>query len=424
MVLQIVYLVTLALGAGVAGWLIDVAATNDRVGINPVHLILTVNGFVCGTWAFMEFFPAYQQRSKLVSSAFPIRFRELWLANVFYDIFTVSFVGTVIPYFILNVFSNTYTNLHLVCSLLLLGNVMVFVQLVKAFLESAHRKQVLFLISWLLLSLTIGFLVWHWRLQNTTLSGALTLGLVSQCTLLYFVDRATEEQKDTMSSVLRISILSPVYTAFINNAKARKAFAFGVLMKAIFLSLTGKTLTSEFLMTNLVFMLYVSPLILFTYVANNSWGFFPALWINRALGKRSEIYRMYLQLIALPLLIDLIVTIGVLIFLRRLNLEFALFYLIITLLLILNGLIFSLYKAFFVHNSLNFGQVKNNVNGWSILSAFILIILTALALKTVVTTLLLCFGLSAVVWYLFGRFLPGDKDLIYKTYESVFKNRG
>ncbi|RCR70185.1 hypothetical protein [Larkinella punicea] len=274
-----------------------------------------------------------------------------------------------------------------------------------------------------MLSVLIGFSAWHWRFDPTGLLLVLSVALASQSILLYLLDRAALARTESTVLLVKTNYLSPVYTAFINNAQARKAFAFGILMKALLLLFSSKMLASDFSSANFVLFLYVSPMILFNYVANNSWGFFPALWINGSLGSRSEVYLIYFQLFIIPVLIDLIVTISVLAFLNLLSGHLLSFYLISTACFSLNGLLFSQYKAFRVHNSLSFGQVKSNVSGWSIFINFLLLIGIGLALKTVVTTFVLCLGLVLAVGYVFRSILPRDRNAIHRIYKSVFVDR-
>ena len=423
LILRIFFMAVLALSAGAAGWLIDLAATSDTMETNPANLILISNGVVCGQWVWMEFFPTYTPRSKLFSKVFPIRFSAQWIATLFYDAFTVSVVGSGLLFFILNAFSKTYTNAHLVSSLLLLGNAVVFVQLLKAFLESTHRRQAVFLLTWGMLSVLIGFSAWHWRFYPIGLVPVLSIALASQGLFLFLLDRAALERTESAVLFVKTNYLSPVYTAFINNAQARKAFAFGILMKVLLLLFSAKMLASDFSTTNFVLLLYVSPMILFNYVANNSWGFFPALWINSTLENRSEVYLIYFQLFIIPVLIDLIVTVSILAFLNLLSVYLLSFYLISMACFSLNGLLFSLYKAFRVHNSLSFGQVKSNVSGWSIFINFLLLIGIGLALKTAVITFALCLGLAVAVGYVFRSFLPRDHNAIHRIYKRVFVDR-
>ncbi|MGM9507955.1 hypothetical protein ACS5NO_09515 [Larkinella sp. GY13] len=423
LILRFVFMAALALSAGTTGWLIDLAATSDKMGANPNNLILISNGVVCGQWVWMEFFPTYTPRSTLFSKTFPIPYRSQWIGTLLYDAFTVSVVGSGLLFVILNAFSKTYTNTHLMSSLLLLGNAVVFVQLLKAFLESTHRRQAVFLLSWGMLSVLIGFSAWHWRFDPTGLLLVVSVAFASQTILLFLVDRAAVARTESTVLLVKTNYLSPVYTAFINNAQTRKAFAFGILMKALLLLFSSKMSASDFSMADFLLLLYVSPMILFNYVANNSWGFFPALWINGALGKRSEVYLIYFQLLIIPVLIDLIATVSVLAFLNLLSGHLLSFYLISTVCFSLNGLLFSQYKAFRVHNSLSFGQAKSNVSGWSIFINFLLLIGIGLALKTAVTTFALCLGLVVAVVYVFRSVLPRDRNAIHRIYKSVFVDR-
>ena len=196
----------------------------------------------------------------------------------------------------------------------------------------------------------------------------------------------------------------------------------GLFLKVVLLFSTGQPFMQSSPMFEFLNKAYVAPLILFTYVANNIWGFFPALWVNSTLGKQSDTYRIYFQLIAMPLILDLIITLSVMLYLGNLDAELLTFYALSTVSLVVNGLVFSLYKAFYVQSSFNFGQMKNNVNGWSIFTAAVLLGLTTLALKTVLTTLLLGVGLIAGTWYILNKVLPNDTNNTYTLYGQLFTN--
>ncbi|GAB3906261.1 hypothetical protein GCM10028803_38340 [Larkinella knui] len=421
LVLRIAYIAFLALNAGVVGWLIDRSASSDQLKIDPIQIIFIVNAIVCGLWVWMEFFPAYKQRSKLVSKAFPIPFHSRWLANLFYDTATLSVVGTALPFFILKAVSKTYTSTHLLTSLLLLVNAVFFVQLVKAFLEATHRRQGLFLFIWVAQSVMIVLSIHYWLFDPLL---TLCIAFAGQLLLLFLLDRAASEITKATVFLLTTTRLSPVYLACINNAKSRNAFGFGFIFKIGFLVVFNSAMTSELKMGSYMVMLYLSPAILFTYVANNLWGYFPALWITSTLGKRSDVYRTYGQLILIPVLIDLAITLALLAFRKSLTIELVCYYGLVTLSLTLNGLVFSLYKAFYVHNGLNFGQMKSSVNSWSVLTTFLVVMLAIGSVKMgLITALLYSLGLVVITVYLFRRRLPNDPKGIHRTYESLFLNR-
>ena len=425
LVLRVLYVLILLIYAAVLGWLLDVFAASDTRSMSTDEVIRLVSAGFCGLWALLEFFPAYTQRSRLISGVFPVSFMERWRTNLLYDMVTATTLGTVVAFCLINALSKTYTHAHLTNSLLLFGNTVVFVQLIKAFVEATHRNRLLLLSAWVVLTSIVVALVSYQLPDDYLLMGGLGLCLLGQLAALFYADRSVVEAVNSPLFMGNLSLfrqLSPVYAAFLNNPKSRSAFLFGLALKALFLSFAGMSKFGQFPMNAFLETVYVAPLILFTYVANNIWGFFPALWVNSTLGKRSESYRTYFQLIALPIGLDLLVTLSVMLYLDKLDAELLIFYTLSSVALTINGLVFSLYKAFYVQSSLNFGQMKNNVNGWSMLTAALLLGLTILALKTVLTTLLLAVGLIAGSWYILNKILPNDTDNTHTLYNQLFTN--
>lgn len=423
LVLRVLYLVILLTNAAILGRLLDVFAQSGTHTINNDEFIRIMNASFCGLWALMQFFPTYAQRSRLVSGVFPIGFMERWRLNLVYDTLTASTLGTVIAFSLIDALSNTYTHVHLANSLLLFGNTVVFVQLIKAFVEATHRNRLLLLSAWAVLSGIVVALTIYQLPGAYRLMGGLGLCLPGHLTVLFYADRSMIEAVN--APILRGNLslfkkVSPVYAAFLNNPKSRSAFLFGLVVKTGVLLLAAMTKFGQFPMNAFLETIYLAPLILFTYIANNIWGFFPALWVNSTLGKRSDSYCIYFQLIALPIGLDLLVTLGVMLYLGKVDAQLLSFYMLSTVALAVNGLVFSLYKAFYVQNSLNFGQMKNNVNGWSMLTAALLLGLIMLALKTVLTTLLLGVALMAGARYILTKVLPSDTDNTHTLYGQLF----
>ncbi|WP_460635053.1 hypothetical protein [Larkinella harenae] len=423
---RIVYLLLVLLYAAGTGWLIDVLDTIDGLSFDSGTFIAGMNGALCALCVVVEFFPSYKQRSGLVSAVFPVRFMDRWAVNVLYDSLTFTFTGAWLAFFIINALSTRYAVTQLITSLLMLTSTAIFVQSLKAFIEQSHRRQVWSMIGWAILNATMVWAIVQFYAQERVLIAVLFIGLVSQIGLLIQLDRTVAEPSGATfifnRKIAILSSLSPVYKVFMSNAKARNAFAFGLLIKVVFLFFQGSLFAGNVFTAEYIQKLYVSPLILFTYVANNLWGFFPTVWVNSAMGKPTAAYRLYLQILILPLLLDLFITLGVTVYTQLIGPNLILFYMLCTILLCLNGMIFSFYKAFEVHNSLNFGQMKNdNVNGWSICASIGLMILTIFASKTLLTEVLLGVSIGWSIWYFVYRSVPKNATSTrYRLYHSLF----
>src|SRR5699024_10933544 len=87
------------------------------------------------------------------------------------------------------------------------------------------------------------------------------------------------------------------------------AETFKVLMLSLDLILYYKT-GAHFANNVFIPFLFVSPLILFTYLFNNSWGYLRHFWItaDQALSTGRDLFWLYLKILWLPLVLDFIIS--------------------------------------------------------------------------------------------------------------------
>ena len=102
----------------------------------------------------------------------------------------------------------------------------------------------------------------------------------------------------------------------IGNKRARMLLIIGSVVKlAIFIvSLFFLIYKNTNLFDNqIILWLFVTPTVLFTYVFNNIWGFWTGLWLNYELrsGKYSDMLKISLKIMAVPLIIDSLLSVPV-----------------------------------------------------------------------------------------------------------------
>ncbi len=153
------------------------------------------------------------------------------------------------------------------------------------------------------------------------------------------------------------------------------AFIFKVTLLSVFIMgiKKGKTDSVNFESLSMIFCLFASPLIVFTYVFNNLYGILPqpTRWFSRQKNVFLKMFGSYVFLLILPLSIDLIVTFSMLFAVNKLDLGFIFNYFILTFFLIINGFLGSIYRPVFIKAFL--ANFKSNTD--QVITFFSLLIL-------------------------------------------------
>lgn len=97
----------------------------------------------------------------------------------------------------------------------------------------------------------------------------------------------------------------------LNNKRVRKMMLIGYLLKIVFLLVFSIGKESSVQTNSFSFYMFASPLLLFTYVFNNQWGYFKAMWINLEIHTREtkRFFSFILHLLKWFVLIDAIISI-------------------------------------------------------------------------------------------------------------------
>lgn len=110
-----------------------------------------------------------------------------------------------------------------------------------------------------------------------------------------------------------------LFKLLVNSNKARLPLIVGLLVKLFILVIDlvmFKSKGKHIFDGQLVYWMFASPLIVFTYIFNNTWGFWKNIWLNYELrsGKYSDMIKFNLRLLFIPLTIDVLITLPILLF--------------------------------------------------------------------------------------------------------------
>lgn len=200
----------------------------------------------------------------------------------------------------------------------------------------------------------------YWALQIISISLVLFIvGFFQESSIL---SRRVGEIKSKSSKV------SISFKLLLNNKKVRLPLLVALFLKSCILVgdfFLFKTNGTHFLDGQVVFWLFASPLILFTYVYNNAWGFWKNLWVNMELkvGDYRAMTSQMFRLMLLPIGIDILITLPILLF-SWTDYEFILlFYFTSAAYLIMLSFLWSLILP---RKIISTFQMKGSTSPWSV----------------------------------------------------------
>ncbi len=129
----------------------------------------------------------------------------------------------------------------------------------------------------------------------------------------YFLEQAAIEPRRKVVSYSSTARRSLGWRLFKNHKLAKQMLLFGLVFKAISLALDATVYLrkGEHLVDEIVWLwMFVGPLVIFTYVFNNTWGFYRNLWltIERSSGSYRDFIKASLLPLRVPLLLDAVLT--------------------------------------------------------------------------------------------------------------------
>lgn len=417
LVLNIAYILLIVFYGAMIGFMMDLMEKSDEIKIE----VSQVKSYVLLGYGLMmvlfEFLPSYKNRSSIIPKIYAVSAAKRWLVNIIYDFFkptNLAFLGSLI---LIDVVSKTYTSFDLLRSLLFFFNVYLFLYLLKTFIEEKHRLK---FVKWLWAILIIAFLaiLTKFDLDATPVLIGLITALIFQVLCSVLLEKNITELSNNRFSYNFVtnSAIPAIYWAFIKKPKSRTGYFAQLILKVGFTLFTTATpVFKSVFFGDFIWLLYVAPLTLFTYMANNAWGFFSAIWLNAVIGNSNSATKKYFQILTIPLLIDCVLTFIILLVYHKLDLNLSLFYFSAVLLLLANGLVFTHYKPLAIDSGLSFTEMKTKVNSWSILLSMLIVVILSV-FKNYIWVMLPIFLISIILFYYIQKEIKQKRFLQYSIF--------
>jgi hypothetical protein len=311
--------ILLALGiilSGFYGWLFSsllAKANSGNISLGAEQMISYVNLLLIAFIILRSFFPAYLPKAELIPRMYPVTSMQKFWTELVVE-FASPFYFILINFFIL-LFVNSpdYTLLHLFQSMLVFVTALITRRSLQIFVE---RKIKWFHINFITATIFAGAFIALQAKVPMYKPAESVLMLVVHLSALgffiasnYFLELAAAEPKSRVVTYSQNRQRSLSWRLFVNSKQAKQLLSFGIGFKVLMLaadavsfSLKGIHLYDK----NVSIWLFISPLVLYSYVFNNVWGFYKNIWltVERASGSTADFLKASLMPLRIPLLVD------------------------------------------------------------------------------------------------------------------------
>ena len=315
-VLHLIFLLT-AWGYGrLFAELTNKANYGELDSVSPEILINFVLLFITGITIIRMLIPTYKPQKQILPKFYPLSKWQRYCLSVVSD-FQTSYFFYITLFIATNYWYLEYSNFTFLFSgVSILLSAHLVRRMFHYFID--YKLKVISYVYYAITALILSLLILNFDFFLHYLNYASLLITI----LLFFVGYSLECQVVENKNI-ELSTSSGkgnyLFKLIVNSSKARLPLIVGISAKLfilvidlVILKIKGKHIFEG----QLVYWLFASPLIVFTYIFNNTWGFWKNIWLNYELrsGKYSDMIKFNLRLLFIPLIIDVLITLPIILF--------------------------------------------------------------------------------------------------------------
>jgi len=355
--------------------LINRADNGELDAITAGNLINYALLAIAGVTLVRMVIPIYTPQKQFFPQYYPLSKLQHYLLSVFSDI-TKPFFFYLILFIVTCSWHLEYSKFEFLCSgLSVLFSAHLFRRIIQYPIDHRLRNAgfVFVIITLLIFPLLILY-------PDLFLNHIIYLGLLIPI-YLFIVGFLTECQiiENKKVELINISQHGGIYLKLlINNPKARsyllKGFLF-ILCAFVIDLIMVKTNGKHFFDGKFIYWLFATPLILFTYVFNNLWGFWKNVWLNYELrsGEYKDLLKFSLHIMTIPLVANMIITLPILLLTWNDYQFILLFYFTSLLFLVCTSFVWSLLFPMVVKSTFQLKGISSSVSSIVTMTAVILL---------------------------------------------------
>ncbi|PRY08889.1 hypothetical protein CLV24_12056 [Pontibacter ummariensis] len=319
--LQRILLLALGIvGAAIYSWLFSSLLEQAQAGATSlsVNKVLEyANLLLLALIILKGFFPAYVPKTEIIPRIYPVSAIERFRTELIVELVSPFYFILLNFLILLFLMSPAYTALHLLQSVMVLLTAHITLRALQVLVERKIRwRHHMFFAAAVMAAAFVAI-----QVQEPTFTPAYSwLKIIVHMAALgfltasnYFLEASATEPRRKVVSHSSSTRRSLSWRLFKNHKLARQMLIFGMVFKALILGADALSYSKEgkHILDEIVTLwLFVGPLVIFSYVFNNIWGFYRNLWltIERSSGNYKDFIKASLLPLRVPLLLDAVLT--------------------------------------------------------------------------------------------------------------------
>ncbi len=317
---------------------------------------------------FLKFYPSVKLKQFIIKPQFPVNRLKIAVIDLvavgFYKTINITLFLTVLTF---SLVARSDAHVAVILFLFLFAGILSSENIINAISWSKYAYLIIIVGALILISFSIRT---NSDLESFKEYQLLFLLIMNIALLLFyflFYDNKDEFRAMTKSLMFKGAISSkfslPV-KILLRTKNFRTIIFFGILLKFTFIALFffGRHITLDFVLNNVFFApVFLSPIILFTYVFNNTWGYFYSLELNHLIINSSFVKQLhtFFSLLVPVLIVDISLTFCFLYYFHILEWKLILVYLIFSFYCAPLSIISSFAKYFYIFHIFDFTKTGN-----------------------------------------------------------------
>jgi hypothetical protein len=314
----------LSLGIVLAGiysyiftYLLHKARVGEGVPQSAEQVLEYANLFLLAIIILKGFFPSYVPKAEIIQRIYPVSpLKKFWTEMI---VELVSPFYFIVANFLILLFlmSPDYNFVHLLQSILVMLTAHVTLRSLQVFVERRMRWSHSYFYMGAIMA--AAFIALQARVPMFRPTSDWLMLIVHEAALGFFIaanyllEQAAAEPRRKVVNYSSNARRSLGWRLFKNHNLAKQMLIFGLVFKAIILALdaTSYLKKGEHIFDNIMSLwMFVGPLVIYSYVFNNVWGFYRNLWltIERSSGNYRDFIKASLLPLRVPLLMDAVLT--------------------------------------------------------------------------------------------------------------------
>lgn len=275
-----------------------------------------------------SYYPTYKPPIQIIPKIYPVRDIHRSILNIVTDLFTMAtfyFLGFLIPF---SIIAHPFGWGDLSLNLVVVFTGIVLERTIRLEMEYLQKKAVMnVVITILLVVVMAGFLFglfyFYVRLPIIYLIIAALILFILTLSQHVIVESSIQHRATNTRKIKRtgseIGLVSIFQSLFLRKREFRKLFGSMIIFKVLFFGLSLGSIKHQLPAMDVGYILLsTSPILIFTNIFDNFFGFFREIWMGDQIfqGDKKYLFKIYLKALILPLILDFAFDIGVVIYMK------------------------------------------------------------------------------------------------------------